>query len=225
VFIGHFGVGLGAKRVAPQVSLGTLMLAAQFIDLLWPTLLLLGLERVRIAPGITAVTPLDFEHYPISHSLAAVLGWSVIVGAIHFLVRRNKRAAVLLGLLVTSHWAIDLVAHRPDLPIVPGGELRLGFGLWSSLPFTLALEGALFALGVCVYARSTTAADAIGRWGFRGLVAFLIAIHAGNLFGPPPPSVEAIAWAGHAQWLLVVWAWWVDAHRRSGVAVPEPGLR
>lgn len=91
MFIGHFGVGFGAKRVAPRVSLGTLLLAAQFIDLLWPTLLLLGLERVRIAPGVTAATPLDFESYPISHSLIAVCGWALLVGALHFFVKRDQR--------------------------------------------------------------------------------------------------------------------------------------
>lgn len=84
MLIGHFGVGFGAKSAAPKVSLGTLFIAAQFIDLLWPTLLLLGVETVRIVPGATVVTPLLFEHYPISHSLIAVFGWAGLVGGIHF---------------------------------------------------------------------------------------------------------------------------------------------
>lgn len=214
MFIGHFGLGFGAKRVAPRVSLGTLLLAAQFIDLLWPTLLLLGLERVRIVPGITVVTPLDFEHYPISHSLLFVCGWAVLVGALHFFVKRERGAAAVLGALVVSHWALDAIVHRPDLPLAPGSELVVGLGAWSSLPLTIVLEGAIFAIGVSFYSRVTVAIDAAGRWGFRALVAFLVVIYAGNLFGPPPPSAEAIAWVGQAQWLLVVWGYWVERHRK-----------
>ena len=115
MFLGHFAVGFGAKRLAPRASLGTLLLAAQFIDLLWPTLVLLGVERVRIAPGITAVVPLDFEHYPISHSLLAVVGWALLFGAVYFLIRRDRRTSLVLGLAVLSHWLLDWITHRPDL--------------------------------------------------------------------------------------------------------------
>ncbi len=100
MFIGHFGVGFAAKAVASQVSLGTAFLAAQFIDLLWPTLLLLGVERVRIEPGITTVTPLNFEHYPVSHSLLAVVGWAVLLGAVYFWRHNSARGAVIVG------WAV-----------------------------------------------------------------------------------------------------------------------
>lgn len=213
MFIGHFGAAFGAKRAVPRVSLGTLFLAAQFIDLLWPILLLLGVERVRIAPGITTVTPLDFEHYPVSHSLLAVLGWAVLVGGSHFLLRREKRAALVIAALVLSHWFLDLVVHRPDLPLAPGASTLVGFGAWQSLPLTLLLEVPLFLAGVWLYARTTVAKDGQGRWALWSLVAFLLAIYAANLFGPPPPDVGAIAWAGQLQWLLVIWAYWADRHR------------
>lgn len=213
MFIGHFGVGFGAKAIASRVSLGTLLLAAQFIDLLWPTLLLLGVEQVRIAPGATVVTPLLFEHYPVSHSLLAVLGWAVALGIVHFLLRRDRTVALVLGLLVISHWLLDLVVHQPDLPLYPGSPDKLGLNLWSSLPATLAVEIPLFAIGVWLYARATTPKDSAGKWGWWGLVAFLALIYAGNLFGPPPPSVVAIAWAGQLQWLLVIWGYWLDRHR------------
>ena len=213
MFIGHFGIAFAAKRPAPRLSLGTLFLAAQFIDLLWPTLLLLGVERVRIAPGITTVTPLDFEYYPVSHSLIAVLGWAIGVGGACFLVRRAARGALIVALLVVSHWFLDLLMHRPDLPLMPGGSTRVGLGAWSSLPLTLLIEVPLFLGGAWLYARATVARDAQGRWGLWGLVAFLLLIHAGNLFGGPPPSVGAIAWAGQLQWLLVIWGYWVDRHR------------
>lgn len=218
MFLGHFAAGFGAKALAPKVSLGSLFLAAQFIDLLWPTLLLLGIERVRIAPGITKVTPLDFVHYPVSHSLLAVIGWAVLFAVVYQLLRRYPRGALVLGAAVVSHWLLDAAAHRPDLPLYPGSHTLVGLGLWSSLPATLAVELGLFGGGAWLYARSTAATDAAGRWGLWGLIAFLLAVYVMNLLGPPPPSVEALAWAGHAQWLLVLWGYWVDRHRRPRAA-------
>lgn len=215
MFIGHFAVGFAAKSLSPKVSLGTLFLAAQFIDLLWPTFLLMGLERVRIDPAATAVTPLVFEHYPWSHSLLAVLGWAVLLAGLHFLLQRDRRSAGVLAALVLSHWLLDLLVHRPDLPLWPWGGSVLGLRLWSSLVLTLALEVPLFMLGVWLYSRSTRALDGAGRWGLVSLVLFLFVVYAGNVLGSPPPSVEAIAWVGQLQWLLVLWAYWVDRHRRA----------
>jgi membrane-bound metal-dependent hydrolase YbcI (DUF457 family) len=215
MFIGHFGVGFAAKRVAPRMSLGTAFFAAQWLDLLWPTLLLLGIETVRIVPGATAVTPLIFEHYPVSHSLVAVIAWGLVLGAVYFIVKNEKRNALVVALLVISHWVLDAVVHIPDLPIAPGMDARVGLGLWQSKVATLAVEVPIFAVGAWMYATSTRATDKVGRYALIGLVVFLAVIHAGNLLGPPPPDVKSIAWLGQAQWLLVVWAYWVDAHRES----------
>jgi membrane-bound metal-dependent hydrolase YbcI (DUF457 family) len=215
MFIGHFGVGFAAKAIAPKTSLGSLFLAAQFVDLLWPTLLLVGLERVRIEPGITRVTPLDFVHYPISHSLLAVIGWAVLFAAAYALLRRYPRGAIVLGLAVISHWLLDLVVHRPDLPLYPGSEHLFGLGLWSSVGATLAVELPIFAGGLWLYMRATRATDAVGRWALWGLVTFLVVIYCANLFGQPPPNVTVLAWVGQAQWLLVFWGYWVDRHRRA----------
>lgn len=220
MFLGHFGAGFAAKAIAPRVSLGWLFAAAQFIDLLWPTLLLAGAERVRIAPGATAVTPLVFEHYPWSHSLAAVAAWAALAGALYFAVKRDRRGATVLAALVASHWFLDVIVHAPDLPLYPGSATLAGMGAWSSAPLTLAIEIPLFAAGAWLYARGTRPADAAGRWGFAGLVAFLLAIHAANLLGPPPPDATAIAWVGQAQWLLVLWAFWLDNHRVRAHAPP-----
>jgi membrane-bound metal-dependent hydrolase YbcI (DUF457 family) len=220
MFLGHFAVGFGAKRFAPRASLGTLFLAAQFIDLLWPTLVLLGVERVRIAPGITAVVPLDFEHYPVSHSLLAVAGWALLVGGIYFLLRRDRRVSLVLGLAVLSHWLLDWLTHRPDLPLVPGGT-RVGLGLWQSLPATLVVELGLFAAGMFLYLRATQADDRNGRWSLWALVALLVVIYIGNLFGPLPPDATAIGWVGQAQWLLVAWGYWLDRHRPAAFE-PRP---
>jgi len=215
VFLGHFGVGFAAKRHAPGASLGTLFAAAQFVDLLWPTLLLLGVERVAIAPGATTVTPLDFQYYPFSHSLLAVCGWAALVGGGYLVLRGLRREALVLALLVVSHWLLDAVVHRPDLPLAPFAETRVGLGLWDSLPGTLAVEMPLFFLGCWLYARATRPRDRAGRWGLWGLVAFLLLVQAGNVLGDAPPSVTAIAWVGQAQWLLVLWAHWVDGHREA----------
>jgi membrane-bound metal-dependent hydrolase YbcI (DUF457 family) len=213
MFLGHFGAGFAGKAAAPRVSLGTLFLAAQLLDLLWPTLLLVGLERVEIAPGATRVTPLDFVSYPISHSLLVVVLWGLAVGGVFWLARRSLRGAAVVGALVVSHWLLDLVVHRPDLPLAPGGGARLGLGLWHSLPATLIVELTVLGVGLALYLRRTRARDHAGSLGLWGLVAFLLAIYAANLLGPPPPSVAAIAWAGQAQWLLVAWAFWLDRHR------------
>ena len=213
MFLGHFGIGFGAKRFAPRTSLGTLFLAAQFIDLLWPSLLLMNLERVAIVPGITTVTPLDFTHYPWSHSLLIVVVWGAAFGVVYYLVKRYRVGAWVCGLAVISHWLLDLVVHRPDLPLLPSGEYRAGFGLWSSLTATLVVELAVFAVGVVLYLRTTTAKDRIGSIGLWSLVGFLVLVYAGNLFGAPPPSVRAIAWLGQAQWLIIVWGYWIDRHR------------
>lgn len=215
MFIGHFGAGFAARAVTGKVSLGTLLMAAQFIDLLWPALLLLGVEQVRILPGATTVTPLLFEHYPVSHSLLTVLCWAVAFGSVHFFLRRDSKAAFVLGSLVVSHWLLDLIVHQPDLPLYPGSTVMVGLNLWSSLSATLAIEVPLFVLGVWIYAKVTMPKDNYGKWGLWALVAFLALIYAGNLFGPPPPSVQAIAWAGQLQWLLVIWGYWLDKHRSA----------
>ncbi|HEY6103779.1 MAG TPA: hypothetical protein VI007_11210 [bacterium] len=216
MFLGHFAVAMGAKKVAPQASLGTMVLAAQFADLLWPVLLLLGIEHVRIAPGIMAANPLDFTDYPISHSLATLAGWGILIGGLYWIIRRRAWAAWLAGTVVVSHWVLDLVVHRPDLPLVPGGSLRLGLGLWNSVPATLAVELGLFIIGIVVYLKATSARDAVGRYAFWTFVASLFLIYLASSFGPPPPSVKALATTGLGLWLWVLWGYWIDRHREPG---------
>ncbi|HET9024455.1 MAG TPA: hypothetical protein VFN64_07765 [Burkholderiaceae bacterium] len=212
MFVGHFAAALAAKAIAPRTSLGTLTFAAQWIDLLWPTLLLAGFERVRIEPGATATNPLVFEHYPWSHSLAAVCAWALVIGTLHFTARRDARAAIVIGSLVVSHWLLDAVVHVPDLPVVPGGT-AVGAGLWNHREAALLLELGLLAVGTAIYLRTTAPRDRIGRWALAMFIAFLVVIQLGNTFGAPPPGVTAIAWVGQLQWLLVAWALWIDRHR------------
>ncbi|MGA3168300.1 MAG: hypothetical protein ABSF14_19530 [Terriglobia bacterium] len=214
MFIGHFGVALAAKKVAPRTSLGTLVMAAQFVDLLWPLFLLLGVERVIIAPGITAVTPLDFTSYPLSHSLLADLGWASLFAGIYRVVRRDWRGALCLGFVLMSHWLLDALTHRPDLPLYPGGSMYAGLGLWNSRAGTLLVEGAIFALGVLVYGNTVRPRDRVGIYAFWSFIALLVLMYLANLFGPPPPSVKAIAMAGLGLWVFVAWAYWLDRHRQ-----------
>jgi hypothetical protein len=217
MFLGHFAVALAAKRAAPELSLGTLFLAAQLADLVWPVLVLLGVERFEVRPGITAVTPLDFVHYPWSHSLTAMALWGVALAVAWVAVKQGTpRAALVILAVVLSHWLLDWVSHRPDLPLTVGGEARHGLGLWYSLPATLIVEGALFAACVAFYARTTRARDRIGRWAFWGLAAFLAIVYLASVFGPPPPDARAVTWSANAMWLLVAWGYGVDRHRKSG---------
>jgi membrane-bound metal-dependent hydrolase YbcI (DUF457 family) len=213
VFIGHFAVAFAAKRAAPEISLGTLFLAAQLADLVWPTLVLFGVESFSIRPGLTAVTPLDFTNYPYSHSLVALAGWGFALGVAYYLLRRGVAGAAVLFLVVLSHWVLDVATHRPDMPLTIGGSARLGLGLWNSIAATVAVEGLLFAAGVWVYARTTRALDRTGTWSFIGLVLFLMLVYVANVLGPPPPSIAAVAWSAQAIWLLVAWGYWIDRHR------------
>jgi hypothetical protein len=197
------------------VSLGALFFAAQFADLLWPTLVLLGVEHVAVAPGATAVTPLIFISYPYSHSLLMLCVWGVLIGAAYAVATRSRAAAaVTLALLVVSHWILDVIAHVRDLPLIPTGGPRLGLGLWSSVAGTLIVEFAIFTIGVWLYIRTTRPRDRVGSVALWTLVAFLAIVMVANVFGPPPPSATAVAWSAQAIWLLVVWGYWVDHHRR-----------
>lgn len=190
------------------------MMATQWVDLVWPTLLLAGWERVLIEPGITVVTPLDFVHYPFTHSLLAGLLWAGLVAIVYRFGAKSKPGALILGAAVLSHWVLDLLVHRPDLPLLPGGPFW-GLGGWNSQIATTVLEALFFGGGVWLYAKATRAKDAVGRWSLRGLVAFIALIQVSNQLGPPPPSVTAIAWVGQAQWLLVIWGFWIDRHRTA----------
>jgi len=209
MFLGHFAVAFAARPQAGTVSLGTLFLACQLADLVWPVLVLAGVERVEIDPGNTAVTPLAFVFYPYSHSLTALAGWGLLVAAI---VRRGRVAGLLVAVVI-SHWILDVVAHRADMPLTFDNTTRLGFGLWQSVPATIAVEGALFGLATLWYARTTRPRDRTGTRALAGLVAFLVVIYVASLFGPPPPNVTTVAVSALAMWLLVAWAYWIDRHR------------
>jgi len=214
MFIGHFGVAFGSKKLVPAVSLGTLILAAQLLDLVWPILLLLGVEHVRIDPGNTAYTPLEFYDYPITHSLLLVLIWSLLFAGIYYGIKRYPRGAFVAGCAVLSHWVLDFLVHRPDLPIFPWGRTYAGLGLWNSIPATVIVEWTIFITGVVLYAVATRPLDRTGRYALWALVAFLVVTALASMLSPPPPDVNAIAYTALLLWLLVPCGYWIDRHRK-----------
>ncbi len=213
MILGHYAIAFAARRAAPDVSLGTTSLAAQLLDLIWPIFLLIGLERVAIAPNLMRMSPLDFVHYPISHSLLTAVAWGALAGGIYYAARRNRRGALLVAGLVVSHWFLDLPMHRPDLPLWPGDSPRLGFGLWNSFVATVVIELGLFAAGLAMYVRGTRPKDRVGTWALVGLVAFLLLIFLSGLTGAPPPSERAVGIVTLGLWLFVPWSYWIDRHR------------
>jgi membrane-bound metal-dependent hydrolase YbcI (DUF457 family) len=212
MFIGHLAVGFASQRVAPRASLGLLLAAPLLPDLLWPIFLFTGWEQVRIDPGNTAFTPLDFVSYPYSHSLAADAVWAALLALAYWWYRRDRTGAVVLAAGVLSHWICDAVTHRPDMPLYPGGPV-VGLGLWNSVAGTILVEAVLFTLGVWLYATATSARDRVGRYAFWGLVALLLLMYAAAAQGQPPPSVTALAAVGLGAWLFPLWGWWLDHHR------------
>lgn len=217
MILGHYGLAFGVKRWAGDISLGVLVLAAQWADLLWPILVLTGVEEVAIEPGITAFNPLAFTYYPWSHSLLMGVVWGMVLGGLYYAWTRRARAAAIVGGLVPSHWILDLVVHRPDLPVWPGGP-EVGFGLWNSVIGTLLVEFAILAIGVGLYLAATTARDRIGSWGTYILVALLVAVYLGASFGPTPTDSSSVAFGALALVLVVPIAYWIDEHRG-----PRPG--
>ena len=211
MFIGHFALSFAAKRWVPRVSLGALFAAAAFADILWPVLVAAGIEVVRITPGITVMTPLEFVSYPYSHSLVMLVIWGLLFGWIGSRAVHDRGVFIVLFALVISHWVLDYVTHRPDMPLYPGGP-KVGLGLWNYPLAERAIEIAMYAVGIWIYTRATRARDAIGRWALFSLAAVLLILFLLN--SAPPPSITALwiaALAGGG--LTLMWAYWADTHR------------
>lgn len=215
MFVGHAALAFAAKARLPRASL-TAFLAATFgLDLLWPVFILAGIEQVRIDPGNTAFTPLAFDSYPWSHSLVMAAVWAALAGGATYLWRGNIIEAAIVDALVVSHWVLDFVTHRPDLPLwLSDASPRLGLGLWNSIPWTLAIEGLMFAVAVFMYATATKAKDRVGMIAFWVLIGFLLFACSTGPFTPPPPSDRAIAIVGIVVgFLMLPWVAWIDRHR------------
>lgn len=223
MFVGHYAVGLAAKRFAPKTSLGILIAAPILLDLIWPILVLISWEHVSIVENSNPFLRLQFDSYPISHGLVAVIGWATLFASIYFGVARYFAGAIAVWIGVISHWLLDYVVHRPDLPLYAGSSRLLGLGLWNKRWITIAVELTLLAVGVAIYASRTRARgkigslgrakDKIGSFGFLAFVAAILALFAVVVFGPAPSSVNKLAIGALASLLFVPWAWWFDRHR------------
>lgn len=215
MFIGHFAVGLAAKKYSPKVNLGILFIACQLLDLIWPILVLMGVEHVSVDPSATIVTPLNFSHYPYSHSLIMTLIYSGLFAVIIGKIFKTAKIGIVSGLVVFSHWLLDFLTHRPDLPIFLGGD-KFGLGLWNSLSGTLIVEVGLFIIGIYLYLKTSPKINRKEKFIFWGLIGFLSILYTGNIFGPQIPigTPEAkIAGPALAMWLIVAWGYWADRQR------------
>ncbi len=218
MFLGHTAVALVAKAKAPMVPLGWLVAAAFALDLLWPILILTGLEQVSIVSGATAFNPLVFVSYPWSHSLLMACFWGLCAMGAARLCGVAAPGAGLVGAVVVSHWVLDYIVHVPDLPLWFGQSPLFGLGLWNSIPGTFLIEGFLLLFGITIYLRATRAIDRIGSYAFWAFVLVSAAIWASGPWSAPPPSSQALAWFALSVWVLVVWAGWIDRHRKSRAA-------
>lgn len=215
MFIGHFGISLAAKKAAPKVSLATLFLATQFVDILWPFFLVFHIETVAITPGYTKMNAFEFLHYPYTHSLFMGLVWGIITALIYFLLKKDVRGAIVIGLCVLSHWFLDLVVHTADLPITPFGDSKVGLGLWNHVAATLIVESIIFFGGLFIYMSITRAKNKKGSWGLWSLVILLVLITISNTFGPTPPDSIMTLFISFIilMTLIITLAGWVDKNR------------
>ena len=211
MFIGHYGPGFAIKAIRPAIPLWLVFIAVQLVDVAWAALVLLGIEKVRIVPGITASNPLDLYYMPYTHSLVAAVLWAVAASILCKPVRgvRNWSAAAWIGAAVFSHWILDLLVHRPDLPLY-GDAMKVGLGIWNYPAIALSLEAFLLFGGMIMYLRRSKAINAIGRFGPPAFGILMLAIQSYVFFGPPPTSpgaaattalVSYVVFAAVAQWL------------------------
>jgi hypothetical protein len=215
MFIGHFGLSFAAKKAAPKVSLGTLFIATQFVDILWPFLLVFHVEKMQVVPGYTKTNAFDFLYFPYTHSLLMGLVWGLVVGGIYWLLKRDTRGAIVIGLCVLSHWFFDLVVHTADLPLTPFGNDKVGFGLWNHLVITLVLEFVLFLAGAWIYSTATKAKNKTGKWTLWALVILLLIVQLANTFSPPPSGGVMTLFVSFITLMVIIiaLAYWVDRNR------------
>lgn len=220
MFIGHFGLSFAAKKAAPKVSLATLFIATQFVDILWPFMLIFNIEKVAVTPGYTKVNSYEFLYFPYTHSLFMGLVWGILTALIYFLIKKDTRGAIVIGLCVISHWFLDLVVHRADLPITPFGNYKAGFGLWNHVAATLIVELIIFFGGLFIYTSITRAKNKKGSRGLWALAALLILVTISNTFGPTPPNSITTLFISFIilMTILISLAGWVDKNRELSLS-------
>ncbi len=206
MFVGHYGVSFAAKKWDAAIPLWVLFIAVQLLDVAWAPFVLLGIEKVRIVPGITASNPLDLYYMPYTHSLVAALLWSLAAFMVYKLARpgASRAAAPIVGAAVFSHWVLDLLVHRPDLPLYDN-TAKVGFGLWNLPALAFSLEAVLLFGGMWLYFKTGVARRTPTL--LFGLV--MLAIQAYVFFGPPPASDKAAAATALAAYAIFAFAIYV----------------
>ena len=210
MFVGHLAVALAAKEASRDTSLVWFIAAANFVDLLWPLLLLAGIERVQIDPGNTFFTPLAFLSYPWTHSLAMGLAYGVGLGIVARWRGVSAAGAKLIGALVVSHWVLDFVTHRPDLTLWPGASTPYGLGLWNSISGTYLVEGALWVTGIVLFLGVRRPRGGLGKAAFWSFVLVSTLLWATAPYAPPPPDERSLAFFALIGWSVLPWAWWIE---------------
>lgn len=224
MLVGHFGVGLAAKRIVPETSAGTLMLASLLPDFVAWTLLLAGVEHARIHPGITRTNPLDLYDIAISHSLLTDAIWGLLLAGAYFLWRRHSRASWIILAVVLSHWLLDFLSHRPDMPLAPGVHQYFGLGLYNSPLAMLLVEGSIWFAGIIVYARCTRPRKRMGTYLFWSVAALLTAVWIVSLGGATPSALRPAGISSLIFFSMVVlWAYLMDFLRPAKEQAPPLG--
>jgi len=214
MFVGHLAVALAAKRYEPEVNLAWFITGVSALDLVWPIFVLAGLEHVSISPGATAFTPLVFDSYPWSHSLAMTAIWGLLLVVIARFARVPSSAWTLLAFCVFSHWPLDFLTHAPDMPLWPGNSPKLGLGLWNSIPGTFIVEGAMWLVGIAIYVNAMLHRGRRPGFPFWSFILVCTLMWASGPWGPLPADERTVAMFSLVGWIMVPWAWWADRVRR-----------
>jgi hypothetical protein len=216
MFVGHYGVALALKRADPRLSLGTLFIGTQLVDILWGIFIVLGWERARVDPGFTAVTPFQFLSYPLSHSLVAGVAWAALAAAVYYSrptvdTSHRWRGALVLGIAVLSHWFLDVIVHLPDLPLAGNDSPKFGLGLWDNIGATHVVEFGALAVGAWIYTTAKTKRHPLHPVRLAILIAVLLGLNAVNLWAPPPDDMTVIGIGAVLMFLGLAWLGaWVD---------------
>lgn len=218
MFVGHYAAALIARRAEPRINLGTLVLAAMFADFAWCVFMIFGLEQVQFKSGMGAGKYFSATNMIWSHSLLMDVGWATLLALAYLLRRRYPRGALTIYLVVLSHWLLDFVSWRPDLPLAPGMHRYVGLGLWNSVPATLLVEGGFWLFAVILYVRWTRSKGLMATFVFWVGIGLLTLMWLNNIAGPPPQNPKTAPFASLIVFsLTVAWAYWVN---RLRVAAP-----
>ena len=216
MFVGHLAVAFAAKRVEPGVNLGWFVAGVTALDLVWPIFVIAGIEKVSIVPGAMAFTPLVFESYPWSHSLAMSFFWALLLVGIARITHVPHSAFTIIAAAVLSHWLLDFISHAPDMPLWPGDSPKFGLALWNSIPATFVVEGAMWLIGIAIYVKALARRNQRPGWPFWAFVLVTTLMWASGPFSPPPPDAAALGWFALIGWIVVPWAVWADWARHGG---------